>query len=319
MKSPIHTIRSTRVTSLYFADFQSGRVRDVKDILWLNPISNRKYVLNGHIEALTSANLAELCLEWPDGNWRVRNSIYQQYKEYTEGLLYFLQNDPSIPKVPKTEVSRFGLPADEYPDDNNFPWQLYVRQGRRIIGETVITEHDSTPQDGRNRPHIHKDAICTYEHRFDCHPAMNRGSKGASAHASDGFELLEGTIFFRNRLQLVNRPATIPYRAIVPEKADGLLVPAALSATHVAFTAIRMEPVWMCTGQAAGLAAAIALDQKTELRNIDTNLLQRELVRNRQVLVYFNNLSIDDPNFEEIQLQAIVEDYAEYEVGELAA
>ncbi len=300
-------------------DFQSGRVRDVKDILWLNPISNGKYVLNGHIEALTSANIAELSTAWPDANWTTRDSIFEQYKEYTQGLMYFLQNDPAIPKVPLTEASIFGLPEDEYTDSQNFPWQLYVRQGRRIIGEYLITEHDSMPVEGRGRPHIHKDAICTYEHRFDCHPARNRGSEGATVKASDGFELLEGTIFFRNRLQLVNYPATIPYRAIVPETVDGLLVPAALSATHVAFTAIRMEPVWMSTGLAAGIAAAMAVEGNIQLRAINISGLQRQLVQDRQVIVYFNNLLVEDPMFEQLQLEAISRDYADFDVTGLRA
>ena len=216
--------------------------------------------------------------------------------------------------MPRSEASRFGLPADEYPNDDHFPWQLYVRQGRRIIGEAVITEHDSIPSPGRSRPHIEKDTICTYEHRFDCHPSRNRGGEGSSAFASDGFELVEGTIYFRNRLTSPNRPATVPYRAIVPQKVDALLVPAALSATHVAFTAIRMEPVWMAAGQAAGVAAALAISQGITPREVNTSELQVKLIRQGQVLVYFKGLTANDPDFEDIQLRAVAEDYPEFDL-----
>jgi hypothetical protein len=184
-------------------------------------------------------------------------------------------------------------------------------------GEYVLTEHDSMPEAGRQRPHIHKDTIAICEHSFDGHPCRTRSSPGAIAKTSDGFELLEGVIHFRNRLKAPNRPATIPYRAIVPQKVDGLLVPAALSATHVAFSAVRMEPAWMATGQAAGMAAAQALSQNQIVRHVDVRQLQKNLVKQHQVLVYFNDLTLEDPDFEEIQLKAIAKDYGQFECREL--
>jgi hypothetical protein len=213
------------------------------------------------------------------------------------------------------------LPPDEYPEEGNFPWQLYVRQARRIKGEYLITEHDSIPEEGRQRPRIHKDSISIYEHTFDVHACRNRDGKGSTAKTADGFELLEGVIWVRhmNRLKAVNRPATIPYRAIVPEKVDGLLVPAALSATHVAFSAIRMEPAWMATGQAAGVAAVQAIQQKSSLRIIDVRQLQRTLVQQGQVLAYFKDLSLDDPSFRSAQLKAVEEDWPDFDLARIKA
>ena len=298
-------------------DFSTGRVRCLAEILWLNPLANRKYCVNGHIEALTSIDLATLCSGWPDGNWETRDKLYKQYKDYTLGLLYFMQNDPAVARVPQTEVSRFGLPADEYPDNEHFPWQLYVRQGRRIQGEYTITEHDSIPPEGRLRPPIHKDTIGICEHSFDGHACRNREDEGAIAETSDGFQLLEGTIWFRNRLKSPNRPATVPYRAILPEKVNGLLVTASISSSNVAFSSLRMEPVWMALGQAAGQAASMAFVNECAPRNIDVQELQNTLMEQGQVLVYFDKLALDDPNFAQIQLQAITENHPDYDLSNL--
>ena len=253
-------------------DFETGRVRFVREVLWLNPLANRKWCLNGHIEALTSPDFAGLSMQWAKGDWDARDKLFKQYRDYTEGLLYFLQNDPALPKVAREEAGVFGLPPDEYISEGNFPWQLYVRQARRLIGEYLITEHDSIPPADRERPKIHKDSIAVYEHSFDSHACRNRDEPGALMRAKDGFELIEGVIWFRNKntRQTVSAPATIPFRAIVPETVDGLLASCALSATNVAFSALRMESAWMSTGHAAGVAAAMSVSQNARVRSIDT-------------------------------------------------
>lgn len=299
-----------------FKDFESGRVRRFANIIYAVRMSNRKYGSNGLIEALTSMNLSELNVGWSDGDWETREDILRQYREYTEGLWYFLQNDLSVPWIAREEAKCFGLPPDEYPDEGHFPWQLYVRQSRRIIGEYVFTEHDCIPTDGRERPHIHEDSIAVCEHNFDCHPCRNRDGDGSTL-TSDGFELLEGAIWFRNKMKPINRPSSLPYRIIVPEKVDGLLVPVAMSGSHVAFTTLRMEPVWMATGHAAGVAAAQAIAGKTNVREIDIRQLQETLVNQGQVLAYFEGLSLDDPDFASIQLKAVEGDYPYYDVTEL--
>jgi hypothetical protein len=206
-----------------------------------------------------------------------------------------------------------GLPTDEYPDEGHFPWQLYVREARRIFGEYVYTEHDCIPEPGRQRPSIHPDTIMICEHSFDCHPCRNR-AEDSLVLTDDGFELLEGTIWFRNKLKAINRPSTVPYRAIVPEAVDGLLVPAALSATHVAFSAVRMEPVWMAAGQAAGMAAVQAIERDVPPRRIDVQALQEVLASQGQVMVYFDGLALDDPDFARVQLAAITENTPHFDV-----
>ncbi|MEI6972579.1 MAG: FAD-dependent oxidoreductase [bacterium] len=288
-------------------DCAAGRVRFLSEVLWLNRLANRKYCVNGQIEALTSLDLAGPARRWPEATCEERDRLYQLYVGYTQGLFYYLQNDPAVPRIMREEASCFGLPPDEYPDNNHFPWQLYVRQGRRIKGAYLLTESDSVPLPGQVRPAIHRDAIGIYEHSFDSHACCDRLEPGAVVRADDGFELIEGVIWFRSRNQQFspNRPATIPYRAILPERLDGLLVPSALSATNVAFSSIRMEPAWMATGHAAGVAAALAVRAGVPPRQVPIGPLQAELVAQRQVLVYFDDLRLDDPEFAAIQLHAV--------------
>ena len=302
-------------------DFDSGRVRNIRDILWLNPLANRKYCVNGHIEALTSLNLTGLGKAWIESDWDGREELFTRYREFSAGLFYFLQNDPAIPFVPREDVRCFGLAPDEYTAEGHFPWQLYVRQGRRIHGEYVVTEHDSVPHPGRERPAIPKDAIGIYEHNFDSHACRDRNEPGAIVRTSDGFELIEGVIFHRSRItrDAPNRPASIPYRALLPERVDGIIVPTALSASNVAFTAIRMEPAWMSTGQAAGVAAALAVTGKISPRRIDARRLQSILAKQGQVLAYFRDLSPDDPDFADVQLAAVEMDHSRYDCASLKA
>jgi hypothetical protein len=299
------------------SDLETGRVRFLREILWLIPHANRKHNLNGHIEALTSTNLAEVNRDWSAATWDVRDALFRQYREYTEGLLWFLQNDPAVPRLLREEAGGFGLPPDEYPAEGHFPWQLYVREARRMRGVYVLTEHDSLPPAGRERPRIHPDTVATYEHSFDTHPCRTRGGAGATVRAADGFELLEGVIWFRNKLKSPNRPATIPLGAILPEAVDGLLVPGAVSASHVAFSAIRKEPVWMALGQAAGTAAAQAITARQPVRRVEVSRLQRQLAADGQVLVHFDDLALDDPEFAAVQLRAVAEDPPTYSCADL--
>ena len=133
-------------------DFEKGGVRAVRDVLCLNPLAIRKWFLNGHIEALTSADLAGFSVQWATGGWERREQLFQYYRDYTLGQLYLLQNDPALFKVVRRDAGVYGLPPYEYVAEGNFPWQLYVRQGRRLIGEYLITEHDSVPPRAETAP-----------------------------------------------------------------------------------------------------------------------------------------------------------------------
>ena len=297
-------------------DFESGRARRLHEVIYFTAHPNGKLTGNGHIEAVTSLNLAEYICDWPDGDWAVRDGLYRLYRDYTEGLWWFLQHDPAVPWLVREEALCYGLATDEYPENDHFPPQLYIRQARRIVGRHTFTEHDAVPTGDRIRPHIHPDAIAVCDHNFDCHPCRNRGGDG-TVRAEDGFELVEGVMWFRNKLKSYNRVTTVPYRCIVPEAVDGLLVPVGLSASHVGFTALRMEPLWMATGQAAGVAAAQAIAANTAPANIDVPALQNALLNQGQTLVYFDDLEPDDPDFKSVQRAAVDGDCPVYDAAEL--
>ena len=162
-----------------------------------------------------------------------------------------------------------GLHDQEFPDTDHWPWQIYVRQGRRIEGRAVVTQRNFivNPKTGRTPPMKH--AIAIGEHSFDVHPCHDR------RFAVQGF--MEGVLWYPKKAFGPAQPGQVPYEALLPKGVDNLLVQVALSATHVAMSVLRMEPVWMTTGQIAGLAAATALEQKTDVAQVDPAPLPKTL------------------------------------------
>ncbi|GEP42351.1 FAD-dependent oxidoreductase [Brevifollis gellanilyticus] len=206
-----------------------------------------------------------------EGDEATRERIRQRHRSLVLGLLWFLQNDPEVPEAHRALANEMHLPNDEFTDNAHFPWQLYVREGRRLIGEYTLTEHDITGKG--QEPKHHEDSIAVGEFPIDSFPARKR-------QPTDTI-VLEG---YLGMLDYITRPYEIPYRIMIPEKIDGLIVPVAASTTHVAFSSIRMEPTWMALGQAAGVAAHLAIQNKVEPRKVPVDELQTKLVSQGQVL-----------------------------------
>lgn len=227
---------------------------------------------------------------YPVADWQERERITERIRNITLGLLYFLQNDPVVPPEHRALANRYHLARDEFQDNNHFPWQLYVREARRIVGLYTLSEHDVIlgPELGRAR--VHPDSVAAGEFPLDSFPVRKRQSGHDTA--------LEGYILM---LDEFTNPYQLPYRIMVPEKVNGLLVPVAVSATHVAFSTVRMEPTWMALGQAAGAAAHLAVGAKVEPRDVDVGRLQRLLLSDGQVITYFTDIDTADPAFEALQ------------------
>jgi hypothetical protein len=206
-----------------------------------------------------------------EGDDEQRQRICDRIRELTLGLLWFLQHDPEVPEAHRRLARELHLPADEFTDNGHFPWQLYVREGRRLVGLATLTEHDITGQlaSARRQP----DAIAVGEFPIDSFPVRKR-------QPGDTI-VLEG---YLGMLDHITRPYEIPYRIMIPEKIDGLIVPVAASTTHVAFSSIRMEPTWMALGQAAGTAAHLALERGLAARHVPIGPLQQSLVAAGQVI-----------------------------------
>lgn len=208
-----------------------------------------------------------------EGSPETRRRIEGRHRSLTVGLLWFLQNDASVPSAHRALARQYSLPADEFTDNGHFPWQLYIREGRRLVGCSVLTEHDVTFSHERAASAVHDDTIAMGEFPIDSFPVRRR-------QAGDT-KVLEG---YLGMLAHITRPYAIPYRVMVPETIDGLIVSVPVSATHVAFSSIRMEPTWMALGQAAGTAAWLCCREKKAPRHISVGELQRLLVERGQVL-----------------------------------
>lgn len=241
---------------------------------------NRKGMNAGRLNGKSTFNSAILPGEnhaYPDATWPEREKIIMRHTNFALGLMWFLQNDESVPEAKRAGYRRIGLPLDEYTDNDNLPYELYVREARRIVGRHVFTQHDNMAAKGMTRTPIHADSIAFTDWSMDSHDCTTDRRPG---YAYDGKLILTEE----------SRPAQIPYRSLLPKEIDNLLVPVCLSATHVAWGAVRLEPVWMQTGEAAGFAAALSKKHQTTPGKLDPDLLVRALVTNRHFVTFFNEL-----------------------------
>lgn len=212
--------------------------------------------------------------DYIEGNWETRMRIEQRHRDLALGLLWFLHNDEEVPEAHRKMAREYQLPKDEFTDNGNFPWQLYVREGRRLDGRYTITQHDvSIEKNGSSPEFRHDDVIAMGEFPIDSFPVHKR-QPGDSI-------VLEG---YLGMLGHLTRPYKIPYRALLPKEVDGLLVAGAISATHVAYSSVRMEPTWMALGHAAGVAAHLAILRKCPVAEVPIQALRDLLHAQGQVV-----------------------------------
>ncbi len=205
--------------------------------------------------------------DYPDADYATRERIIADHKDYTLGLLHFLANDESVPEKLRAEMRQWGLAKDEFTDNGNFPYQLYVREARRMRGAYVMTQRDV--QDDRRKP----DAIAVNSHFIDCHH-VQRLAVSPTEFVNEG------------RIWRIGWAYQIPYRALTPkpDECKNLLVPGAASFTHVAFCSYRLESTWMMSGHAAGVAAARAARDGKSVQDLDVSKLQDRLREQKQVI-----------------------------------
>lgn len=205
--------------------------------------------------------------DYPDGDETTRRRIWQEHVDYIQGFFYFLASDPRVPPKLQAEVRSWGLAKDEFVDTNNWPPQLYIREARRMRGVYVMTQHDIE----NNR--YKEDSVGLGSYNMDSHHVQRVPTK-------DGGVMNEGD--FQVRVQ----PYSIPYRSLLPKKEEctNLLVPVCVSATHVAYGSIRMEPVYMILGQASGVAAHLAIENKCSVQDIPVDKLREKLRQQKAVL-----------------------------------
>lgn len=218
------------------------------------------------------SDIAGLGWKYPDGNWDLRSQIVQQHINYQQGWMYFVANDPNVPAAVRADISQWGLPADEFKDNDHWPYLLYLREGRRMVGQSVLIQSDV---DGTNPQK--SDAIGIGQWAIDCH---NTGLFAATSHGTPGV-LVDGLIENQNQA-----PYQLPFRCMLPkqEEASNLAVVVCISASHIGFSSARVEPSYMIMGEAAGQAAVQALAAGTDISSVEISGLQSALRANGSIL-----------------------------------
>lgn len=236
---------------------------DLREFVPLNLVPNRK----------TDSRTAEWVGQswtYPTADRAERRRLDAAHRAYAEGWLWFLLTDMAVPASIRAELSRWGYARDEFVDNGHWPYRLYVRQGRRLVGDFVMTQRDVTSD--RFKP----DGVAIGSYFLDVHPVQF-----LTAADQPGGLVPEGSL---GKQPL--RPYEIPYRALLPRRTEveNLLVPVGMSASHVAYSTLRMEPVYMMLGHACGCAAVLAMDKSLALHDVPQAALRGVLAAQGQVL-----------------------------------
>lgn len=248
-KNPENQIPFTRPDSYDPAKYELSRrliranppksLKSLNNLLIISGMPNQKTDINslaGQSTDFYGANWS-----YPDGDYAERARIWKEHEEYTKGLVWFLATDEAVPEAIRNEMRSYGWPKDEYKDNGGFTHELYVREARRMVGEYVMSE-----QNCRGERTV-DDGIAFASYNMDAHHCQTVIVNGMVKN--------EGEVTVH-----LDREYPVSYRALTPNRNEctNLLVPVCLSASHIAYGSIRMEPVFMSLGQAAGIAAGMA-------------------------------------------------------------
>lgn len=207
-----------------------------------------------------STDMIGMNWDYPDASYSEREKIVNNHTNYTKGLLFFIGHDPRVPEELRKQMIQWGYPRDEYINTENFSPQLYIREARRMIGEYVMTEHNCTGKE------IVSDPVGMAAYTMDSHNnqriVVNGMVKNEGNVEIGGFP-----------------PYPISYRSITPKRSEckNLLVPVCLSATHIAYGSIRMEPVFMVLAQSSAVAASEAINTNKAVQEVDFKKIQAKL------------------------------------------
>lgn len=215
----------------------------------------------------TSTDYIGANYRWPTASYAERERIFQAHVRYVAGWFWFLANDPSVPEEIRNRMASWGLCKDEFVDTGGWPHQLYVREARRMVSDYVVTEHN-----------------CRGTVKVE--DSVGLGSYGMDSHNCRRY-VKEGRVLNEGDVQVGGFPPyPIPYRAIVPRKGQcaNLFVPVCVSASHIAYGSVRMEPVFMILGQSAAIAADMSLATGSPVQDVPYAELRRRLLEAGQVL-----------------------------------
>lgn len=244
---------------------------DVREVFSkFDTIPNRKTDTNNH--GPMSSDYIGGNYDYPEATYERRKEIIKAHELYQKGYLYFLANDTAVPVAVRKEMANFGLAKDEFTDNDNWPHQLYIREARRMIGDFIMKEADALGKTNIVRP-------------------IGMGSYALDAHNAQRYVTPEGYVQNEGDIGVKPaRPYSIDYGTILPKEKEcsNLLVPVAVSSSHIAYGSIRMEPVFMILGQSAAIAAVMSIERKISPQALPYPELEQELLKVGQVLVYTN-------------------------------
>lgn len=249
---------------LLFRALEKGMPKD--RCFKLHLVQNRKTDSNNHYGISCDYNGGNH--DYAEADYATREKIAKRHEAYQKGLVWTIQNHPRIPKEVQEYYAAWGLPKDEFIENNHWTPQLYVRESRRMISDYIVTENVVMLQEKVEDP-------------------IGLGSYAIDSHHTqycldeNGFVRTEGG--FYNPLK---NPYPISYKVIVPKKSEctNLFVPICVSATHAAYGSIRMEPVFMILGQSAATAASLCIDHNVAVQDLDYALLHEFLLKDGQIL-----------------------------------
>ncbi len=233
-------------------------------------IPNRKTDTNNH-GPMSFDNIG-MNYDYPEASYQRRRDIIQEHENYQKGWLYFIANDPRVPKSVQQQMQKWGLPKDEFQDNGGWPHQLYIREARRMVGRYIMTENELL----RKRP---------------APESVGMGSYTIDSHNVQRYITHEGHVQNEGDISVSTKgPYEIAYGSLVPKRgqADNLLVPVCVSSSHIAFGSIRMEPVFMVLGQSAATAAVMAIDGGLPVQDLPYPELRKRLLKDGQIIEYLN-------------------------------
>jgi FAD dependent oxidoreductase len=251
----------------YLNEFEQhmGRVPGFEDVT--NPVMIPNHKADFNNNGPVSTDYIGHSWKYPEASYAVRAQIWQDHLLYTKSFFYFLSQDAKVPASLRAEVNQWGLPKDEFEDTDHWPNQLYIREGRRMVGEYVMRQSD----------------LQTERTKTD---SIGMGSYNSDSHNIQRVAMPDGTVKNEGDVQVPVEPYEIAYRSITPKRseAENLLVPVCLSASHAAYSSVRMEPQYMIIGQAAGVAAALAFRGHMPVQEIAIPDLQQKLRKHGAIL-----------------------------------
>ncbi|MEY3174803.1 MAG: hypothetical protein RLZZ436_2717 [Planctomycetota bacterium] len=248
---------------LLFRNFEAG---DLRFPMKPDMMPNRKTDTNNNCAVSTDYIGANY--RYPDADYAEREAIVLEHRRYQQGLMWTLANHPRVPRQIRDEMSRWGLPLDEFTDNDNWPHQLYIREARRMVSDYVVTELDC------RRERIADDSVGLGSYNMDSHNVRRYITSAGHVQNEGDVQVSPGGAYL------------ISWRSLIPRRGQitNLTVPVCLSSSHIAYGSIRMEPVFMILGQSAATAAVLAIRSNLTLQDLPYSELREQLLADRQVL-----------------------------------